>query len=77
MCSLTVNGPVAALVAETDYTFLMFGGGAVIVVMAITIVSMVACRWVRDFKLDMLDTNLLLSFVLQMTEKHLRLAMAV
>ena len=47
VCSLTVNGPVAALVAETDYTFLMFGGGAVIVVMAITIVSMVACRWVR------------------------------
>ena len=47
VCSLTVNGPVAALVAETDYTFFMFGGGAVIVVMAITIVSMVACRWVR------------------------------
>lgn len=45
VCALTVNGPVAALVAETDYTYLMFGGGAVIVVMAITIVSLVACRY--------------------------------
>jgi hypothetical protein len=30
-----VNGPVAALVAETDLTLLMFGGGVVVVVFVV------------------------------------------
>ena len=43
-CAITVNGPVAALVAETDYTYLMFGGGSVVVVLVLIVVSIVACR---------------------------------
>ena len=41
---LKVNGPVAALVAETDYTYLAFGAGAVVVVFAATLVGVVICR---------------------------------
>ena len=45
-----MNGPVAALVAETDYTYLAFGAGAVIVVFAATLVGVVICRSSRLFE---------------------------
>ncbi len=39
-----VSGPVAALVAETDYTYLMVGVGAVVAVLAGILFGIVACR---------------------------------
>ena len=43
-CSVKVNGPVAAFVAETDYTYLAFGAGAVVVALAAALVGIVICR---------------------------------
>ena len=39
-----INGPVAALVAETDFSFLMFGGGLVIFVFIVITTTIVICR---------------------------------
>ena len=39
-----VNGPVAALVAETDLTLLMFGGGMVLVVFVVILGAIFVCR---------------------------------
>ena len=41
---IRVNGPVAALVAETDLTLLMFGGGVVVVVFVVILVAIFVCR---------------------------------
>ena len=45
---------MAALVAETDYTYLAFGAGAVIVVFAATLVGVVICRSSRLFETKVL-----------------------
>ena len=43
-CAVRVNGPVAALVAETDYTYLMFGGGSIVGVIVLVMAGVVICR---------------------------------
>lgn len=43
-CAVRVNGPVAALVAETDYTYLMFGGGSVVGLILLVVTGVVICR---------------------------------
>ena len=39
-----INGPAAALVAETDFSFLLFGGGAVLGLFVVIVLATVLCR---------------------------------
>ena len=43
-CSISIDGPPSALVADTDTTYLIFGGAAVFLVLCIIIVSILLCR---------------------------------
>ena len=43
-CSVKVNGPVAAFVVETDYTYVVFGGAGVLLLLT-TIITTILCRW--------------------------------
>ena len=40
-----INGPAAALVAETDFSFLLFGGAIVLLLFVVIVVSTILCRW--------------------------------
>jgi hypothetical protein len=51
-CSISIDGPPSALVAETDTTYLIFGGAAVLVLLSIIITSIVVCRRHRVSKYD-------------------------
>jgi len=51
-CDVKINGPVAALVAETDFSFLMFGGGLVIFVFIVITTTIVICRRQNGGKYD-------------------------
>ena len=43
-CSISIDGPPSALVADTDTTYLIFGGAAVTLLLTTIIVSIVLCR---------------------------------
>ncbi len=43
-CTIKVSGPVAALVAETDYSYLAFGAAAVVAVFFSALCAVVMCR---------------------------------
>ena len=43
-CSISIDGPPSALVADTDTTYLIFGGAAVFLILCIITVSIVLCR---------------------------------
>jgi hypothetical protein len=43
-CVIKVSGPVAYAIAETDYTYLMFGVGAVVAIFGAILLGIVACR---------------------------------
>ena len=43
-CSISIDGPPSALVADTDTTYLIFGGMGVIVLLITIVTSIVLCR---------------------------------
>ena len=43
-CSISIDGPPSALVADTDTTYLIFGGASVILLLFIIVGSIVVCR---------------------------------
>ena len=43
-CSISIDGPPSALVADTDTTYLIFGGASVLLLLFIIITSIVVCR---------------------------------
>ncbi len=51
-CELRVNGPVSALVADTDKTFLVFGGVFVVALLAFILITVVVCRKLSLAKYD-------------------------
>jgi len=52
-CDVKINGPAAALVAETDFSFLLFGGAIVLVLFVVIVVSTILCsRKVEGGKYD-------------------------
>ena len=51
-CELKVNGPVAALVVDTDTTYLVFGGLFVLALLAFFLITVVVCRKLSLAKYD-------------------------
>ena len=43
-CSISIDGPPSALVADTDTTYLIFGGASVLLLLFIIVASIVVCR---------------------------------
>ena len=43
-CSISIDGPPSALVADTDTTYLIFGGASVLLLLFIIVGSIVVCR---------------------------------
>ena len=43
-CSISIDGPPSALVADTDTTYLIFGGASVILLLFIIVGSIIVCR---------------------------------
>ena len=43
-CSISIDGPPSALVADTDTTYLIFGGASVILLLLIIVGSIIVCR---------------------------------
>ena len=43
-CSISIDGPPSALVADTDTTYLIFGGASVVLLLFIIVGSIVVCR---------------------------------
>ena len=43
-CSISIDGPPSALVADTDTTYLIFGGGSVLLFIFIIVSAIILCR---------------------------------
>lgn len=43
-CSISIDGPPSALVADTDTTYLIFGGVSVLLLLFIIVTSIILCR---------------------------------
>ena len=43
-CSISIDGPPSALVADTDTTYLIFGGASVVLLLFIIVTSIILCR---------------------------------
>ena len=44
LCPPQINGPVAAIVAETDLSMMMIGGCFVVFLVVMIVISIVICR---------------------------------
>ena len=57
-CSISIDGPPSALVADTDTTYLIFGGAAVLLILLLITGSIVMCRRMSVGKYDTNNVNM-------------------